>query len=163
MNLFASSPEWLMWLLVGLVVAAAAQDAVQLKISNVITAGVFVGAVVALILGGLELRLWQNALVFALVLAVGVILLSHTSLGGGDVNVFAAVSLWSDLRTAVSLIAAILLCGGVLALAILLLRVVAPSAIADRVKTMRRGGGIPYGVAIAAGCLVVIATSRAAI
>ena len=158
MNLFATSPDWLLFLLVCLTVAAAIQDALDLKISNIISLGVVIGAIAAAIIGGWDLGLWQNLVAFALILAVGTLLFSRGVLGGGDVKLFAALGLWADFGTALKLVVAILLCGGVLALAFVFRRL-APSAAAKRSKPLRQKAGIPYGVAIAAGSLLTITVS----
>ena len=81
-------------------------------------------------------------------------------LGGGDVKLFAAVMLWADLMGSFRLLFAICLAGGVLALVIIFLRIVVPAGSVGRVKTLQKGGGIPYGIAIAAGTLAIVATSQ---
>lgn len=160
MNLLAMSPSWVVGLLIFLLAAAALQDAVQLRISNVTTAAIFVLALFSAAVVGFEIRLWQNAVMFAAVLAIGIPLFSGNILGGGDVKLFAAVALWSDLRGAPMLIAAILICGGILALVILFLRVVVPDRISRRVATLRPRAGIPYGIAIGIGTMIATALYR---
>jgi prepilin peptidase CpaA len=159
-NLLAGSPGWIVGILVALLVAAAVQDAVQLRISNLITVSALVLAVVAAAVTGFQPNLVQNALVFGFVLAAGAILFSRGLFGGGDVKLLAAVALWADAASALLLIAAILICGGILALLILFLRAAVPQSVADRVRTLQPRAGIPYGVAIAAGTLVAIAFFR---
>lgn len=156
MNLFATSPEWIVWLLVALLGLATIQDAVQLKISNIICGSVLVLAIIAMIVSGPRIELWQNAVVFAVVLAIGVFLFARDVLGGGDVKLFAAVALWVDFESALRLVASILIAGGILAVVIILLRLVAPKPIVGRVKTLQPRAGIPYGIAIAAGTLLVL-------
>lgn len=155
-NLFVTSPAWLVWVLVALLAAATIQDAVQMRISNLISGAVLGLAIVAVVLSGPRISLWQNVLVFAIVLAIGAILFARKVLGGGDVKLFAAVALWVDLATALRLIPAILIAGGLEALLILSLRTVAPESVAKRVRTLQRRAGIPYGIAIAAGTLLVL-------
>ena len=160
MNLFSAAPDWAIWILTALLVAAALQDAVQLRISNYITASVLVLAIVAMVVTGPAVIMWQNAALFAVVLFVGAFLFSRNVLGGGDVKLFAAVALWSDLGGALRLIALIFLCGGLLAILILIARTVSPQALVDRVKTLRPRAGIPYGIAIAAGTILTIAFAQ---
>jgi prepilin peptidase CpaA len=160
MNLLAMSPAWVVGILIFLLAAAAIQDAFQLRISNITTAAIFVLALVAMAAIGFEIRLWQNVLVFAALLAIGILLFSGSILGGGDVKLFAAVALWSDLRSAPMLIAAILICGGILALVILFLRVIVPDRVARRVATLRPRAGIPYGIAISTGTMIATALYR---
>lgn len=161
MNLAAEAPQWLALLLTLLLVAAAAEDAVRLRISNVTVLLVIGGAIAAAIVAGPEFRLWQNLAVFAGVLAAGTPLFAAGKLGGGDVKLFAAAGLWFDLLGAAGLLLAVALSGGVLALLILLARMPNWSEGARRrVVVLRPGGGIPYGVAIAAGTLITMALQR---
>lgn len=156
MNLLTTSPMWLLWMLIALLAAAAIQDAIQLKISNLTTGLVLGLAIVAILLVGPNITLWQNLLVFMVILGIGTALFSKGVLGGGDVKLFAAVALWTDMIGAFRLMFAICLAGGALAVVILILRVVAPSPAGGRIKTLQKGGGIPYGIAIAAGTLAII-------
>ena len=157
MNLLASAPVWLIWFLIILLIVAAAEDAVRLKISNVLCLGVLAAAVVAMALAGLETSLWQNALVFAVLLAAGTLLFGLGKVGGGDVKLLAAVGLWCDLGAALTMVPSVLISGGVLALLILAVRTFAPAAASARIVVLKPGGGIPYGVAIAAGALLTLA------
>lgn len=160
MNLLATAPLWMIGILAVLLAAAAIQDAVQLKISNLLTVAVFALGVVAMALIGFHSGVWQNFLAFAVVFAAGAVLFSLGALGGGDVKLLAAVALWTDGRGAPLLIAAILIGGGVLALLILFLRVIAPDGLRRRVATLRPRAGIPYGVAVSLGTFVAIALTR---
>jgi prepilin peptidase CpaA len=160
-NLAAEAPQWLALLLAVLLVAAAAEDAVRLRISNVTVLLVIGGAIAAAIVAGPEVRLWQNLAAFAGLLAVGTPLFAAGKLGGGDVKLFAAAALWFDLLGAAGLLLAVALSGGVLALLVLLARTLTWSEGARRrVVVLRPGGGIPYGVAIAAGALITMALQR---
>jgi prepilin peptidase CpaA len=160
-NLAAEAPQWLALLLAVLLVAAAAEDAVRLRISNVTVLLVIGGAIAAAIVAGPEVRLWQNLAAFAGLLAVGTPLFAAGKLGGGDVKLFAAAGLWFDLLGAAGLLLAVALSGGVLALLVLLARTLTWSEGARRrVVVLRPGGGIPYGVAIAAGALITMALQR---
>ena len=160
MNLLATAPLWVIGLLAVLLAAAAIQDAVQLKISNLLTVAVFALGVVAMALTGFQSGVWQNFLFFAVVFAIGAVLFSLGTFGGGDVKLLAAVALWTDGRGAPLLIAAILIGGGVLALLILFLRVIAPDGFRRRVVILRPRAGIPYGVAVSLGTFVAIALTR---
>ena len=160
MNLLATAPIWLAWCLAALLVAAAIEDAVRMRISNVLCLAAFVGAIVAMIVGGLEIVLWQNLLVFAALLGAGTVLFGIGKMGGGDVKLFAAVGLWCSLKTALTLLPAVFITGGLLALVILAARTVAPARSGARVLVLKPGSGIPYGIAIAAGSLITLALSR---
>lgn len=157
MNLFLTSPDWIVWMLVALLAAATVQDAVQLKISNYICGGVLILAIVAMAVSGFRVSLWQNAVVFAAILAVGAFLFDRAVLGGGDVKLFAAVGLWVNLSAAIWLVVSIAIAGGLLALIMIFLRSYVPQALAKRVRTLQPKAGIPYGIAITAGTLLMLA------
>ena len=161
MNLAAGAPQWLALIFAILLFAAAIEDAIRLRISNIIVLLVIAGAIVAAILGGPKLILWQNLAVFAALLAVGTPLFAAGKLGGGDVKLLAAAGLWFSLMGAARMLAAVAVAGGILALLILLARTAKWSENARRrVVVLRPGGGIPYGVAIATGALIAMALQR---
>ena len=161
MNLTAEAPQWLALILAILLIAAAVEDAVRLRISNLTVGLVLVAAIGAAITAGFELRLWQNLVVFLALLAVGTPMFAAGKLGGGDVKLLASVGLWFDFAGAVWLLVAVALAGGVLALLVLVIRSFNWSEeIRRRVVLLRPGGGIPYGVAIAAGALIAMAVQR---
>jgi prepilin peptidase CpaA len=156
MNLFASAPAWLAWVLAALLVAAALEDAIRLRISNLICVGVLAGALIAMAVAGPDIALWQNGLVFAALLGGGTLLFAKGVVGGGDVKLLAAVGLWCNLTTAFFMLTSVFLSGGVLALLILGARTFAPAGAAARVVVLRPRAGIPYGIAIAAGALLTL-------
>lgn len=161
MNLTLLAPQWLALFLTLLLMAAAVQDAISLRISNVTVLLVLVAGIVAAVVVGPELRLWQNLLVFAGLLAVGTPIFAAGKLGGGDVKLLAAAGLWFDLWGAFWMLVDVAIAGGVLALLILFLRAFGWSQkIRDRVVLLRPKGGIPYGIAIAAGALIAMTLQR---
>lgn len=160
MNLFESAPVWLVWVLAALLVAAALEDAIRLKISNMLCLGVLVGSLIAMAMAGPEIALWQNAMVFAALLGGGTLLFAKGMVGGGDVKLLAAVGLWCNLPTALFMLTSVFLSGGVLAILILGARTFAPAGAAARVVVLRPRAGIPYGIAIAAGALLTLALQR---
>ena len=159
MNLALQSPEWLAWLLGALLLIAAAEDCYRLRISNITSIAVLAGAILAMALAGFSLALWENLVVFALILVVGTFLFGRGMLGGGDVKLLAALGLWFNLKGALSLIAAVFIAGGVLALVILTARSVSGTG-KKRIAVLNKGAGIPYGVAIAAGALIILGLQR---
>lgn len=161
MNLIILSPVWLAWILAALLTAAAIEDSVRLRISNLLVVGIIAGAVVAMILAGPKIALWQNFAVFAGLLILGTPLFAIGKMGGGDVKLLAATGLWFDLRGAMLMVASVLIAGGILALLIILARLFRWSDSArERIHLLRRGGGIPYGVAISAGALIAAYAMR---
>lgn len=157
MNLAAEAPLWLALVFAALLVLAAAEDAARLRISNITCLLILVAAIAAALIAGPELSLWQNLAVFAGLLVAGTPLFATGKFGGGDVKLFAVAGLWFNLAGALYLLAAVLLTGGVLALLILAVRTFNWSEGAlRRVTILNPGSGIPYGVAIATGTLIVM-------
>jgi prepilin peptidase CpaA len=160
-NLAVAAPQWLALVFAILMLAAAAEDAVRLRISNITVLLVLIGAIVAAFVAGPEVRLWQNLAVFLALLAVGTPMFAAGKLGGGDVKLLASVGLWFDFRGALGMLIAVALAGGLLALLVLVLRALGWSEeMRRRVVLLRPGGGIPYGVAIAAAALIAMALQR---
>lgn len=153
MNLVVSSPLWVTIPLFLLLIAAAIEDAVRLKISNVTCGLVFLGALLAMAVHGFDWDLWQNVLVFLVVLALGTAAFAAGWLGGGDVKLLAALGLWFDVQAAIGLIAAVFIAGGLLAIVSLSARKVGLRPHSDPRKAR-----IPYGVAIAAGAFFILGT-----
>lgn len=161
MNLAVEAPQWLALLFTVLLLAAAAEDAVRLRISNITVLLVLVAAVVAAIVVGPALALWQNLAVFAALMAVGTPMFASGKLGGGDVKLLAAVGLWFDLKGALWMLLDVVLAGGLLAILIIAVRSLGWSEkTRRRFVLLRPGGGIPYGVAIAAGALIAMGLQR---
>jgi prepilin peptidase CpaA len=161
MNLVVLAPLWLVTVFGTLLLAAAVQDAAQLRISNFIVGLVFVGALTGMGLVGPGLLLWQNLAVFAGLLAVGIPMFAARKLGGGDVKLFATTGLWFDLAGAFQMLLAVLIAGGLLAMLVIVLRLFGWSEAArQRVMLLRPKAGIPYAVAIAAGALLTISLQR---
>ena len=161
MNLAGEAPQWLALIVAVLLVAAAAEDAVRLRISNLIVLLVLVGAIIAAVVAGPELALWKNFVVFLALLAIGTPMFAVGKLGGGDVKLLAAVGLWFDFTGALWMILAVVLAGGLLAILVLILRAFGWSDdIRRRVVLLRPRGGIPYGVAIAAGAIIAMTLQR---
>lgn len=161
MNLIALAPLWLLGLLIVLLVAAAAEDAARFRISNVTCGLVLIGAIVAAVLAGPTIALWQNLLVFAALLTAGTLLFATGKFGGGDVKLFAATGLWFDLAGSLALAVFVLIAGGLVTLVILGLRCFGWSETARRrVGLLTPKAGIPYGIAIASGGLLAISIYR---
>jgi len=160
-NLAAEAPLWLALIFTALLAVAATEDAARLRISNVTILLVIAGAVTAAIIAGVQLDLWQNLAAFAVLLVAGTPLFAAGKLGGGDVKLLAAAGLWFSIKSAVWMLAAVMLAGGVLALIVIALRMFSWSEAArERMVVLRPKGGIPYGVAIAAGALIAMALQR---
>jgi prepilin peptidase CpaA len=153
MNLVADAPFWLFVLLIFVLAAAAIEDAVRLRISNLTCLAVVAVATMAVVFQGFSPAFWQNAAVFFLILGLGTAAFAAGMLGGGDVKLLAALGLSVNFRGAVALVSAVFLAGGVLALLYLASRAIIR---ANSSKTRR----IPYGVAIAMGAVLAFGLQR---
>ena len=163
MNLDILAPDWAVIMLMAMLAAAAIQDVAQLKISNLLSGGVLVLAVIVMAVVGPEIRVWENLLVFVATLAVGTFLFSSGWLGGGDVKLLAATSLWYHLGGAFWFFVSVAIAGGLFALFLIIIRRLTwGDALRQRAPILRKGGGIPYGVAIAIGAAFSILVVRAA-
>lgn len=148
-----------------LLILAASQDIVARTIPN--------GLVIALAIVGTLLRILDNSLPAALLTASIIFALALACwrcgwMGGGDAKLFGAAALLVPPSLAPSLIVGITLSGGALALVFLAARrrIAVPSSVrplgllarAVRVERwrLRRGGPLPYAVAIASGAIIVI-------
>jgi prepilin peptidase CpaA len=152
MNLLASAPGWLAATFLVLLLIAAIEDGWRLRISNLTSGAIALGAFAALLLVGPAIGFWQNLVLFALVLVVGTFMFGRGWMGGGDIKLLAASALWFDLANGWKLMVAIALAGGLEALIVIgLRRLIRADSIRPRVLLLRRGEGIPYGVAIALG------------
>jgi prepilin peptidase CpaA len=158
MNLVQLAPLWLVALFCAALIAAALEDVLRLRVSNIIVLAVIATAGVAVGLAGWSPALWQNLLVFIVLLAGGTLLFASGMVGGADVKLLAAVGLWMDLERALILLPAVFISGGVLALFALLPRLLLRRA--NGLPLRERTKGVPYAVAIAVGALLVIAFQR---
>ena len=105
--------------------------------------------------------LWQNLLLFALVLGGGMLLFNRGVMGGGDIKLLAASALWFDLSHGWKMLVAVAIAGGLETLAIMALRLAPwPDAARKQLALLRRGEDIPYGVAIGAGVVLMSCWAR---
>lgn len=153
MNLIIGAPLWLTALLAASLIAAAIEDVVRLRISNITSGAVLLLGILAMAIHGFPAALWQNAIVFLVILAFGTLGFAARMFGGGDVKLLAAVGCWMSFSAAVWLLAAVFISGGVLAILFILARPI-------RRRTSQPSGkygsyGIPYGLAIAVGAMLI--------
>jgi prepilin peptidase CpaA len=141
-----------------LMAAAAVEDLRRLVIPNAVILGLCVlwpfhlaGAPGMTPVAGLAAVGCGLAVFFA-----GALLFSRGLIGGGDVKLLAAATLWAGPATTPGLLAVTAVLGGVLSLALLssaTLRVVFSPGAAAAIPVTRVP--VPYGVAIAAAALIV--------
>jgi prepilin peptidase CpaA len=139
----------LMWLYLALLVLAAAQDALTLRISNLLSVALLCVGIASLIVAAPAIW-WEPVATFAIVLAAGFFLFSRGWMGGGDVKLFAAAALACNFAGLLRLLPAALLAGGLIAIALIFARSAMPRT------SGRRRREIPYGVAIAAGAIFTL-------
>lgn len=152
MTLLASAPDWLAAMLFLLLLLASIEDLWRLQIEDWLSAGVALGAFLALGVGGAVSSLWQNLLLFALVLGVGTLLFVRGWMGGGDIKLLAACSLWFDLSQGWKMLVAVAIAGGLEALVVMVLRLLPWSErLRNNLAWLQKDQPLPYGVAIAAG------------
>lgn len=142
-----------------LVAVAAIFDASSMIIPNwlnALIAAVFVPVALA---GNMEMSAigWNLAL-GVVVFAIGAGLFLLGVMGGGDVKMIAACSVWLGLPMMVPFLLYTAIAGGGLAAFALVARRITPAGVSDAGWTRwlsERKSGVPYGIAIAAGGIVV--------
>jgi len=147
MNLITGAPLWLIAFLSLCLLAAAAEDAARLRISNLTCAAIFAAALVAITIEGVSADLWQNFVLAIGILIVGTAAFAAGWLGGGDVKLLAAIGFWLDLRAATALIASVFVAGGLIASIYIVVRLIR--------GRKGRSRAIPYGLAVVAGAVFV--------
>nr|WP_294851122.1 prepilin peptidase [uncultured Sphingomonas sp.] len=160
MNLLVGAPVWLLIALSVLLLVAALEDAVRMRISNFTVMLIAACAVVAIAYHGPSAALWQNLLLAALVLTVGTVMFARGWMGGGDIKLLTACALWLDLQSGWKMLVAVAIAGGLETIVILILRRLPwAEQWGNKCRLFRRRGGIPYGIAIACGMVLMLAWS----
>ncbi|WP_072395046.1 prepilin peptidase [Hyphomicrobium sp. CS1GBMeth3] len=138
---------------------AAAMDLLTMTIPNRVTLGLMLAFFAAAPLMGLGASdIMMHIAAGAVVLAAGIALFAVGGFGGGDAKLLAVGALWIGFDQLLAFLTLTAVCGGLLALAILYYRklpVLGIRAPDWAMRLHRQGGGIPYGIAIAAAALFV--------
>ena len=138
---------------------AAANDLFTMKIPNRISLALIASFLAAALLAGMPLQtIGIHGAIAIGVLVATFLLFSFNMLGGGDAKLMAAGALWMGSEQIVPFLAYVTVFGGVLAVVILAYRKFPVGAFALPGWAQRlhvHGTGIPYGIAIAAGGLIV--------
>jgi prepilin peptidase CpaA len=142
-------------LLTGLTGWAAISDIRVRKIPNQVVLAILVLAIPWLMFGTLHWSLWALA-AGAIALAVSFFLYSLGVVGAGDSKLFGAVALFVGLDHLWLLAVATALVGGLIAATSLAARPRRALVMFTMKGKGDFGRGIPYGVAIAAGALIVV-------
>jgi prepilin peptidase CpaA len=144
---------------------AGVADLTTYKIRNGLVLLFFLAyAVLAPFAGFTANEIGVSAAVAAGVLLCGFMLFAQGWIGGGDAKLAAATALWLGADHTLAYLLSTALIGSVLTLAILQFRVLAlPAFLKSRSWIARlhsRGSGVPYGVAMALGALLVFPHTR---
>lgn len=147
-------------LFVGLLVYAAFSDIASLTIPNWVSIALLAIFPFAALASGLPIADigWRLAFGFG-VLVVGFLLFQANIIGGGDAKLFAAAAVWTGSAAFLALLFWTTISGGLLALVLVAARQFVPQAetyppFVNRL--LQKQDGIPYGVAILGGGLMVI-------
>jgi len=138
---------------------AATMDVLTMRITNRVSLGLVAAfPVVALIAGMPAEQMLMHVGVGAAVLLANMLLFHLRLVGGGDAKLIAVAALWIGYEQLVPFLVYVTIFGGALALLLLVYRRAPAGALplpewASRLHKPREG--MPYGVAIAAGALVV--------
>lgn len=148
-----------------LLALAAGWDLASYTIPNLLSVGIVAAFIAFAFVVGLPAAAWGAHFAAALVALVAAIALFALRLiGGGDAKLFAATALWFGFGDLMSYALVAALIGGGFTIALLALRQVPlPPALIRRGWIARlhdRRSGIPYGVALAAGALVVLPNAQ---
>jgi len=143
-----------------LVILAAVNDLFTMTIPNWISLALLLGFAVLAPLVGISIEgALHHLLAGVLVLIAGFLLFARGLLGGGDAKLMAVCALWLGWEQTLPFMLITAIMGGVLAMIFLALRrypLPVSLAAQDWVQRLaKQGGGIPYGIAIAAGAMIV--------
>ena len=150
---------FLLVVLAAVLVAAAVIDVRTFTISNGLNGGV---ALLALAYWwSIDLPLWPDAAIRVGIALAVFALLAVTfyvgMMGGGDVKLAAALALWFTQGETLRFLVYMSIAGGILTLVVMLAHRRWPNWQADEHGQPRQKPQVPYGVAIAAGALAVLA------
>jgi prepilin peptidase CpaA len=139
---------------------AASSDLLTMTIANRVSLALVGGFVVLAVLSGMSgADMATHAGAAAAVLFVAFICFARGWIGGGDAKLAAATALWLGFSHLFDYLVYASLLGGALTLLIVQFRhMPLPQLLAGRdwaERLHRQGGGVPYGIALAAAALLV--------
>lgn len=144
-----------------LLLLAAGWDLASYTIPNFIPVALLIGFVLYAVSAGYTVAAYENhAIATLLALVAGFLLFALGYIGGGDAKLFAAAAAWFGMHDLLPYITIASLFGGGLTLGLLAVRrwplpqVLAAHTWINRLHEPR--GGIPYGVALAAGAIAIL-------
>lgn len=136
-------------------------DLATMTIPDTVSIGLVAGFLLCAVWAGAPLvTIGMHLGVGVIVFGIAAVFFFLNAFGGGDVKMLAAVAVWAGWPMVITLGVWVALLGGVLALAMLVFRrIPLPAAAGDLAwlaRLHRRDGGIPYGVAIGIGALLLL-------
>jgi prepilin peptidase CpaA len=138
-----------------LLLGAAVSDLLRFRIPNAIVLAIAVLFVAAALIAPGKVA-WLGHLGAGVTVLVCTAVMFHFNvMGGGDAKMLAAVAFWTGFSSLVPFLVVVSVIGGVLALALLVIRFVCkriPSV--DWPRLLLPGNPMPYGVAIGGGAAV---------
>ena len=147
-----------------LLLVAAASDIRQFRIPNMLPILLVGGFVLGAVAGVPGLDPIEGLLAGALMMAVGFVLFLLRMMGGGDVKLMAAASLWLGWGGLSEQVVFVTVIGGIFALGLAAVRqllarrpVALGSGPTHLPAVLQNGQPVPYGVAIALGSLLAAA------
>lgn len=143
-----------------LMVFAASSDLTTMTISNKLSLALACGFLLLAIATGMSLAvigMHLGAAALVLICAIG--FFAKGWIGGGDAKLAAATALWFGFGYLMDYLLYAALFGGALTILLLLFRQLPLPGVLARQRWVLRlhkeGGGVPYGIALAAGALLV--------
>jgi prepilin peptidase CpaA len=144
-----------------LLAVSAGWDFASYTIPNFLSIALFAVFVLFVTISGMApAAIGMHALAGLAGLAMGFALFAFGLIGGGDAKLFAVIVLWLGFKDLLDYVLMTSVFGGALAIMLIGLRTLPlPGALAGQQWLARLHdphGGIPYGVALAAGALVIL-------
>jgi prepilin peptidase CpaA len=139
---------------------AASSDLLTMTISNRLSLALTGGFFLLALAAGMSLAVvGMHLAAAALILLIAFVCYSRGWIGGGDAKLAAATALWFGFDYLLDYLLYASLFGGVLTVLLIQFRLLPLPALLARQKWILRlhekGGGVPYGIALAAAALVV--------
>ena len=139
---------------------AASSDLLTMTISNKLSLALAACFFLLVLVTGMSLgEIGMHVAAAALVLVVAFGMFTQGWIGGGDAKLAAATALWFGFGFLLDFLVYASLLGGVLTLVLIQFRKLPlPGPLARQSWIMRlheKGGGVPYGIALAAAALIV--------
>jgi prepilin peptidase CpaA len=143
-----------------LIAFAASSDLLTMTISNRISLALAAGFLVLALLSGTSLAIiGMHLAAAAVVLTIGFTCFAFGWIGGGDAKLAAAIALWFGFDYLLEYLVYASLFGGALTMILIQFRLLPLPALLARqqwiLRLHEKGGGVPYGIALAAAALVI--------